>query len=67
MRSRKPSEKSLVETCFAYYCLDMQYSNLEDPAPEKTKRFHVVHARCLVMVHVSANDVIRNGNAFVLK
>ena len=55
---------ALVEICFAKYCLDMHYSNLEDPVPEKTKRFHVVHARSLVIVHVSADDVIRSGNAF---
>ena len=45
----------------------MQYSNLEDPVPKITKRFNVVHARSLVMVHVSADDVIRNGNAFFLE
>ena len=41
--------------------------HLEDTVPEKTKRFHVVHARSLVMVHVSVNDIICNGNAFFLK
>ena len=56
-----------METCFSKYCLDMQYYNLEDPVPEKTKRFRVVHARSLAMVHVSADDVICNGNPFSLK
>ena len=59
---KKPCGDLLCEILLTYAVFQPR-----GPSSRKTKRFHVVHARSLAMVHVSADDIIRNGNAFFLK